>query len=265
MMLENILTPVAAMATLGLLFGAALAFALKIFAVKVDPNMLKILSLLPGVNCGACGSAGCAAFADALAKGETVPAACTVSDDQSRKEIAKLLGLEDQTKVKMVATLLCNGGTRAKDKYVYSGITTCKAATLLFQGQKACTFGCLGFGECIEACPFGALSMGEDGLPVVDEAKCTACGKCLRACPKNLYVLMPVTIRYYVKCSSKDAGGLTMKTCSSGCIGCMKCQKACPSGAVKVESNLARIDPEKCQNIGKCVEVCPTKVIVRRG
>ena len=118
MMMENILIPVGVMAALGLVFGAALALALKIFAVKVDPNMLKILSLLPGVNCGACGSAGCAAFAESLAKGEAVPAACTVSDDRSRKELAKLLGLEDGKKVKMVATLLCNGGTRAKDKYI---------------------------------------------------------------------------------------------------------------------------------------------------
>jgi ferredoxin len=107
--------------------------------------------------------------------------------------------------------------------------------------------------------------MGPDELPIVDEKKCTACGKCVKACPKGLYVLSPVSCKYYVKCSSKDPGGVTAKVCKSGCIGCMKCEKACPAGAAKVESNLARIDPVKCRNIGKCFEVCPTKVIVKRG
>ncbi|MCM8760770.1 MAG: RnfABCDGE type electron transport complex subunit B [Candidatus Omnitrophica bacterium] len=261
----KVMTPVVTMAALGLAFGCALALALKIFAIKVDPTILNILSLLPGVNCGACGSAGCAAFAEILAKGEAMPSACTVSDSEARKKIARLLGIEDAGKVKTSAVVLCNGGQRALNKFEYQGIRTCKAATLIFAGHKACTFGCLGFGDCVEACPFGAISMGPDGLPVVDEGKCTSCGKCVKACPKGLFVLLDTLCRYYVKCSSKDPGGITAKACKAGCIGCMKCEKACPAGAIKVESNLARIDPAKCQNLGKCFEACPTKVITRRG
>ena len=264
-MMMRILTPVAAMAVLGLIFGVGLAYALKLFGVELDPKIFKILAFLPGSNCGACGKAGCAGFAEALAKGEAMPAGCAVSNALARKSIAQLLGLEQVELVKTVAVLLCNGGSRAKDKYVYRGIRSCKAATLQFGGQKACTFGCLGLADCVEACPFGAITMDADELPAVDEVKCTACGKCVKTCPKNLFVLNPDACRYYVKCSSKDKGGATAKVCSSGCISCMKCEKACPTGAAKVESNLARITPAKCQNIGKCFEACPTKVIKKRG
>jgi ferredoxin len=106
--------------------------------------------------------------------------------------------------------------------------------------------------------------MGEGGLPVVDAAKCTACGKCIKACPKTLFELMPIEKKYYVRCASKDAGNVVGKVCRAGCIACGKCEKACPAGAIKVEFNLARIDYRKCQDIGKCFEVCPTKVIAKR-
>lgn len=264
-MIMNILIPVAAMAVLGLVFGVGLAYALKLFGIDIDPMIHKLLALLPGANCGACGKPGCAGFAEALKKGEAMPAGCVVSNEEARKSIAELLGIGHSSKIKTIATVLCNGGKRAKDKYVYQGIRTCKAASLVFGGQKACTFGCLGFGDCVGACPFGAIGMDADELPVVDPAKCTACGNCVKACPKDLYELLPAACGYYVKCRSADPGGVTAKVCKAGCIACMKCEKACPAGAVKVASNLSRIDPGKCQNIGKCFEVCPTKVIKKRG
>lgn len=262
-MLSHILIPVGAMAVLGLIFGVGLAYTLKIFGIEVDPIIFKIMSVLPGANCGACGKAGCAGFAEALKKKEAIPSGCVVSNEEARKSIAELLGIDYKPKVKTIATVLCNGGKRAKDKYSYKGIKTCKAASLVFGGQKVCAFGCLGFGECTEACPFDAIKMGSDDLPMVDPKRCTSCGNCVKACPKSLYVLIPAACNYYVKCSSKDPGAMTAKACKSGCIACFKCEKACPIGAVKVESNLSRIDPQACQNIGKCFEVCPTKVIVK--
>ena len=264
-MMMRILIPVLAMAGLGLVFGIGLAYALKIFGIDADPAIFKILSFLPGSNCGVCGKAGCAGFAEALKRGEALPAGCAVANEEARKAIAELLGLPHTAKVKTVAAVLCNGGIHAADKYEYRGIRTCSAASLVFGGQKACAFGCVGFGDCAKVCPFGAITMGADELPVVDPDKCTACGNCVRACPKNLYRLLPLSCRYYVKCSSNDPGSVTAKVCDAGCIACMKCEKACPSGAAKVEANLSRIDPGKCQNIGKCFEVCPTKVILRRG
>jgi len=263
-MIMQLLIPVAAMALLGLIFGVGIAYALKIFGIELDPAIFKILSRLPGSNCGACGKAGCAGFAEALKKGEAMPAGCVVSNDEARRSIAEILGIEYEPKVKTLATLLCDGGTRAKDKFSYHGIKTCKAATLVFGGYKACVFGCLGFGDCAEACPFDAIKIGADNLPEVEAKRCTACGNCVKACPKKLFVLAPIKNNYYVKCSSTDPGGAVTKACKSGCIACFKCEKACPIGAIKVESNLARIYYDKCQNIGKCYEVCPTKVIKKR-
>ena len=263
-MMADILVPVIAMTGLGLTFGLGLAYALKIFGVEVDPTVALILTKLPGANCGACGKAGCAGFAEALKKGETLPASCVVSNDEARKGIAELLGIAHTPKVKTTATLLCNGGTRAIDKFAYRGIKTCKADTLIFDGHKACAFGCLGFGDCVRVCPFDALRMGEDGLPEVDLDKCTACGNCVRECPKKIFVLTPIKNNYYVKCSSTDPGSVVAKVCKSGCIACHKCEKACPVAAIKVESNLARIYYDKCQNIGECAKVCPTKVIIKR-
>lgn len=263
-MIKNILTPVIAMAALGLVFGLGLAYALKLFRIEVDPKIFKILSMLPGTNCGSCGKAGCAGFAEALAKGEAIPSGCVVSNNEARKALAELLGLTYDANVKMVATVLCNGGTRALDKYKYNGIKSCRAAALIFGGPKACAFGCIGLGDCAEACPFDAISMGPDNIPIIDPEKCTACGKCVKACPKNLYRILPMSVNFYVKCSSGDSGGATMKVCKAGCIACMKCVKACPAGAPKVESNLSKIDAEKCKNLGKCFDVCPTKVITKR-
>jgi Na+-translocating ferredoxin:NAD+ oxidoreductase RNF subunit RnfB len=263
-MMARILTPVLAMASLGLIFGVGLAYALKIFGIELDPGMLRLISMLPGSNCGACGKAGCAGFAEALAKGEAMPAGCVVSSAETRRSIARFLGLNHEEKVKTVATLLCNGGTRAKDKYTYNGIRSCKAASLLFGGYKACGFGCLSLGDCVRECPFGAITIAHDGLPVVDVAKCNSCGKCVRTCPKNLFLILPAACNYYVKCSSRDSGAVTAKVCEFGCVACMKCEKACPTSAIKVESNLSKIDPNKCKNMGRCFEICPTKVIHRR-
>ncbi|MDD5450225.1 MAG: RnfABCDGE type electron transport complex subunit B, partial [Candidatus Omnitrophica bacterium] len=230
-MITQILVPVIAMAAMGIIFGVGLALALKVFGIKGDPNIFKILSLLPGANCGACGRAGCAGFAEALKKGEAIPSGCVVSSEESRRSIAELLGIEYNSKVKTVATLHCNGGTRAGDKYVYRGIKTCKAASLVFGGQKECSFGCLGFGDCAAVCPFGAIKMGEDRLPAVDIKKCTACGNCVKQCPKNLFELLPIEKKYYVKCNSTDPGFIVAKVCRSGCIACGKCEKVCPISA----------------------------------
>ncbi|MBI4336170.1 MAG: RnfABCDGE type electron transport complex subunit B [Candidatus Omnitrophica bacterium] len=264
-MLLNILIPVATMTALGLIFGVGLAYALKIFGIKTDPMVFMLLSKLPGANCGACGRAGCQGFAEALKSGEAIPSGCVVSNDEARRSVAELLGMDYEAKAKSIATLLCNGGKAAKDKYIYKGIETCKADSLVFGGHKACLFGCLGHGDCASVCPFDAITMGADGLPVVNPARCTACGNCVKACPKSLFTLAPPEKRYYVKCNSTDPGPVVARVCKNGCIACGRCEKVCPTKAAKVENNLARINCDKCENIGKCFEVCPTKVIVRRA
>ncbi|MCM8765237.1 MAG: RnfABCDGE type electron transport complex subunit B [Candidatus Omnitrophica bacterium] len=248
---------------LGLLFGFGLAYALKIFRVEEDPRISKLLEILPGANCGACGFAGCLGLAQALAEGRVPPETCAPSGFEAQLKIAEILGQRGgKGKTKLVATLICNGGNAAKDKFIYRGIKTCAGANIFQGGQKICPFGCLGFGDCVMACKFDAMYMDpETNLPVIIEDKCTACGLCIKACPKKILILRPAEKKIYVMCNSADKGALVTKYCKNGCIGCFKCEKVCPSDAIHVKNNLALVDYEKCTLCEECVKVCPTKVI----
>ena len=262
----NYFAPVIILSGLGILFGLSLAYAAKKFHVPLDPKLEKVISTLPGSNCGACGKAGCIGFAEALSKGEVDLNSCAVCEPEAREAIANILSLSLKEKVKTVAVLHCQGGKRVKDKFLYQGMRDCLAATLVLGGHKECYWDCLGFGSCVAVCPFGAISMNEDtGLPVIDESKCTACDNCVKVCPKNLFSLVPVASKIYIACTSQDLGKVVMKACGVGCIGCKKCEKICPEEAIAVVDNLAKIDYSKCNGCLECVKVCPTKVIKQRG
>jgi len=253
---------------LGILFGVSLAYAAKKFSIPMDPTLEKILAKLPGANCGACGKAGCMGFAQALLAGELDVTTCSVAADQNKKDIAGLLGLTLEQKAKLVSSLHCCGGHHAKERYLYEGLKDCLAVSLVLGGQKECRYGCLTYGTCVRACPFGAIEMTGEGYPRVIESKCTACGICVNVCPKGLYALIPFEqekAKIYVACTSKDPGKVVMSVCGVGCIACRRCEKACPHGAVAVIDNLARIDYGKCTGCLECAKVCPTKVIKVRG
>ena len=261
----NYFAPVLTLGGLGILFGLSLAYASKKFYVSLDPKLEKVIAALPGANCGACGKAGCVAFAEALSKDEVDLGLCTVCDSESRETIANILNLSLKEKVKTVAVLHCQGGNKVKDKFIYQGMQDCIAASLVLGGHKGCDWGCLGFGTCERACPFGAITMNkETGLPEVDENKCTACGKCVEACPKDLFELIEVDKPVYIACRSHDMGKAVMDVCKVGCIGCKKCEKACDAGEIKVIDNLAVIDYEKYINCDNVVDVCPTHAILTR-
>jgi Na+-translocating ferredoxin:NAD+ oxidoreductase subunit B len=257
----EILIPVITLGLLGLVFGVGLSIASKAFAVKIDPRLEKIHGLLPGANCGACGGAGCFGFAESLLSGKMPLDACKVVDEKNKEEIARVLDQKIEKKTKKIAVLHCNAGTRVKDKYDYTGIKDCVAANSLMHGPKACVFGCIGFGTCVRVCPFGALSMSADGLPVVDSRKCRACNKCVTACPKKLFFLKAVNQPVYVACSSHASGKDTKTVCPVGCIACRLCEKACKFDAIHVMDNLAVIDYHKCTSCRECVKVCPCKTI----
>ena len=261
----DILIPILTLGFLGLFFGVGLAIASKKLAVKVDPRLEQVHGLLPGSNCGACGGAGCFGFAEGLLSGKFSAEACRVSSDKIKEEIAKLLGKNLEKKVKKIVALYCNGGKRVKNKFLYKGIEDCVSANLVLGGQKACFWGCLGFGTCEKVCPFDALKMSEEGLPVVDPKKCKACNKCVVACPKKLFLLVPVNNKVYVACSSGDSGKDTKAVCPVGCIACKLCEKSCKFDAIHVVDNLAVIDYNKCTSCGECVKVCPMKTIRTRG
>jgi len=261
MIMESVLV----LGALGLGFGIFLAFFSKKFEVKKDPKVDEVLKVLVGANCGACGYAGCAAYAEAVVMNNDVPVdLCVPGQKAVAEKVAKIVGREaGEKKVQLVAQLKCAGGKEeANIKCEYKGVETCKAASLLANGPKSCSYGCIGFGDCVKACSFNALSMGEKGLPVVNKEKCVACGACVKECPKNLFRLVPKDKKIHVLCSSKDIGKVVINVCKVGCIACKICEKNCPADAIHVKDNLADIDYSKCTMCGKCVEVCPRKIIL---
>ena len=244
---------------LGLAFGLGLAYVARRFHVHEDPRIGEVHNLLPRIDCGACGFAGCRAYAEAVVKGRAGPGECVPGGADTAKAVAAYLGVEAQVKERLVAVLRCNG-RRVADRFEAVGIEECRAAVLLHGGQKACPYGCLGFGDCARVCPVDAIIM-EGGFPRVIEARCIACGACVRACPNGLFALLPAAKRVHVLCSSHARGAEVRKVCEVGCIACMRCEKVCPTGAAKVEDFLARIDPQTCTHCGQCVEACPMKTI----
>ena len=260
----EILIPILTLGFLGLVFGLGLAIASKRFAVQADPRLERIHGLLPGSNCGACGGAGCFGLAEAVLTGKKDISACRVAAENTKEQIAGLLGKKLEKKVKTIATLHCNGGRKVKNRFLYQGIEDCVAANLVLGGQKECVWGCLGFGTCVGVCPFGAIKMSEEGLPIVDTDKCKACNKCVEVCPKKIFSLIPFTHNVYVACSSHDLGKETKAVCPVGCIACKKCEQVCPVDAIHVIDNLAVIDYNKCTSCGECVKVCPMKTIQTR-
>jgi len=260
----EILIPILTLGFLGLIFGVGLAIASKRLTVQVDPRLDRIHGLLPGSNCGACGGAGCFGFAELILGGKAKIDACRVANDEAKEKIAQVLGRKLEKGEKAVAILHCGGGKKVKDRFLYEGIEDCVAANLVLGGQKECVWGCLGFGDCEKVCPFGAIKMSHEGLPIVDKNKCKACNKCVLVCPKKIFSLIPLKHTVYVVCSSHDLGKDTRAVCPVGCIACKKCEQACPLDAIHVIDNLAIIDYAKCTSCAKCIEVCPVKCIIRR-
>jgi len=252
------------MGGLGVLFGLGLALASRFFHVDTDPRIEAVSELLSGANCGACGYAGCEAYAEAVVRGES-PDLCVVGGDEVARAVAKIMGLEmEGSRQAMRAVVHCQGGTdRCASRFVYDGIEDCKAANLLQGGPKACEYGCLGYGTCVAACPFDAITMGDDRIPVIDWSRCTGCGSCVKACPRGLIELVPDTITTYVACSSQDRGKAVKTVCAVGCISCWLCVKQSPEGAVEKNGNLPRLTYCEGADYTKAIEKCPMKCFVK--
>lgn len=258
----EILKAVASLGILGLVFGAVLGIAGKIFAVKTDERVEKIVDALPGANCGGCGYSGCGACAEAIVEGKAKVSACPVGGDKTAEIIAEVMGVKADNTVRYRAVVGCVGTCEhVKTNYIYEGDADCRSAILLGGGDKACNFGCLGLGSCVKACKFNAIKI-VDGVAVIDPDLCVACGMCAEACPKNIISLIPYDEKFWVLCANKDKGPKTRENCEKGCIGCKICEKNCLTGAIKVDGFLAKIDYNKCTNCGICSEKCPRKIIV---
>ena len=247
---------------LGIIASLGLGIASKKFAVEVDPKVEAINEALPQANCGGCGYAGCMNFAEAVVKGEAPPDGCVAGGEEVTKKVGEILGVEVSAGIRKVAVVKCSGTyENCGTKFNYLGVKDCRAANTIAGGFKDCAYGCLGLGSCVKVCPFDAITMGEHGLPVVDENKCTGCGNCVKNCPRGVIELVPINKKVRVLCVSHDKGNVVRKLCKAGCIGCGRCEKICPVNAIKIINNLATIDFDKCLNCGLCVTVCPQKVI----
>ncbi len=249
------------MSLLGVTFGIGLAIASRRLAVEVDPRIEQVSEALPGLNCGACGYAQCAAYAEALVKSEAQVGLCSPGGEEVASLVGTILGLKVEIATPRVAVLRCHR-LNCPERYHYDGLDDCRGAELLQAGFLACHYGCLGLGTCVEACQFEALVMGKDGLPQVMEENCVACGACVRVCPRNLFTLESISDYIHVRCSSHDRGALSRKVCERSCIVCRLCERECPVDAITMVHNLAVIDQEKCIRCGRCVQVCPNEVIV---
>ncbi len=242
----------------GVLMGALLAVASHFMAVPEDETVVKLRKCLPGANCGACGYTGCDDYAKALAEGQAKPNLCIPGGGDSAGAISEILGVEAEAPITLMAVVACNGNRDANpERPAYDGMQTCKAAAVSWGGPNACPTGCLGFGDCMAACPHGAIGV-KNGVAVVNPRLCVGCGLCASACPKRIIFLETAGKRAVNICSNREKGAICRKTCKNACIACGKCEKLCPNDAVHVIDNLAVVDPTRCTACGLCVEGCPT-------
>ncbi len=256
--MNTILIAFAVVSAVGLIAGILLAVISHFFGVEEDETVRAVRDLLPGVNCGACGYKGCDDYAAAVAAKEAAPNLCVPGAADTAFAIGELLGVEVEAPKDVVAFVHCNGNCEATSrKNAYDGISTCKAASMLYGGPDACRFGCLGLGDCAEVCPADAICE-KDGIAHVDTSRCLGCGLCVETCPKHIISLVPQHTRTVVMCHNQDSGAAARKVCTNACIGCKKCEKNCPENAITVANNLATINYDLCTGCRKCVEGCPT-------
>jgi Na+-translocating ferredoxin:NAD+ oxidoreductase RNF subunit RnfB len=265
--MNTIISTVVVLSSLGILLAVILYVVAQKFKVFEDPRIDEVVEILPGANCGGCGYAGCRAFAETLVGSDDISALlCPVGGSSVMTKAAEHLGKVATVKDPMVAVVRCAGSCEVRPKTNrFDGAKSCLVMTTTFSGDTGCSFGCLGQGDCVVSCRFDAIRINpETMLPEVDDEQCTACGSCVKACPKFIIELRkkgPKNRRIFVSCVNKDKGGVAKKSCGAACIGCTKCQKVCPFEAIDIANNLAYIDHTKCRLCRKCVSECPTNAI----
>lgn len=248
------------LAGIGIVFGLIIALIAKKFSVETNPLIDEVDEELPKGQCGACGYPGCRQYAENVVLDPAVPAnLCTPGGELVARTVARLTGKEAKAVSKLKAHLYCGASKDMNNcvmKYRYDGIEDCESANMVYHGDKACEYGCLGYGTCEKKCPYDAIKMSDKGLPIIDEIKCVGCGICIGICPRRVLLLVPEYTKSVVKCRNHDKGARTSKVCTVGCIGCGICVKTCPNGGIKLEENLAVVNNEICKT---CIDpVCLT-------
>jgi len=259
---QAILGSVAILGGVGLTFGTLIALANRKLRVWEDPRIESVTDILPGANCGACGYAGCRAFAEAAVEGIVAPAGCTVMGEGEVDDVAAMIGVDAGEAVKRAARLLCAGGSQvAPRKAIYDGLESCAAAVAVSGGGKACSWGCVGLSDCAVSCDFDAIRMNEFDLPEVDIELCTACGDCVDACPLDLFVLMPLDHKLIVQCKNLLEGDAATDVCAVACDACGRCAADAPE-VVLISNGLAIVDYEAIDRATPAATArCPTGAI----
>lgn len=260
--MNGVIIAIVVVTLIGLVCGVVLSIASKLMAVPTDEHIQMVRECLPGANCGACGFAGCDAYAEAVAKDPSIGAnKCVPGGADTAKAIGAVLGIDAGDVVPMVANVACGGNcNNSGDKYIWEGAATCKSVKMLFGGKNICSFGCLGYGDCAKACPEKAISI-IDGISRIDMNRCVGCGLCFKTCPMNIIHMIPRDARVTVECSNKTRGKVAMSVCKVSCIACGKCAKNCPVNAIEMVDDLPVIDYGKCIGCRKCATDCPRKSI----
>lgn len=266
--MNTVLITIISLSLIGALAAVILYFVARKFKVFEDPRIDIVEGVLPGANCGGCGYPGCRGFAEACVKADELGGLfCPVGGNDCMASVASVLGKQAVEKDPEVAVIRCSGSPEHRMRTnVYDGAATCIIAHNTYAGDTACEYGCLGMGDCVVVCDFDAIHMNpETLLPEVIDDKCTACGACVKACPRDIIELRRKNKKdrkIFVSCVNTAKGPVAKKACEVACIGCKACFKVCPHDAIVVENFLAYIDPVKCKLCRKCVVVCPTNSIL---
>ena len=260
--MTSIILAIGIVTGVGLVAGLGLAVAASALHVREDARVEEVLGVLPQVNCGACGFAGCSSYAEAIVNNGAAGNLCTPGGDAAARAVAAILGTQAEAVADRKALVRCGGALeRCKQSFEYQGEQTCAAASLFYGGPKQCGYGCLGFGDCARACSYHAISI-VNGVAVVDQDICVGCAMCAAACLKHIIGITETRGKAVNRCCSAAAGPVTRRQCGAGCIGCKLCEKNCPRGAIIVKDHLAHVDPALCTGCGLCQAHCPTKCLV---
>ena len=241
----SLVVSMSSMGGIGALFAIGLAFADVKLRVEEDPRIERIIEELPGANCGGCGLPGCGAFAESIVNASSPITACPVNTADGAEEIGLIMGITVEATEKTTARVLCKGGnaeTAVKGEYL--GLQTCIGGHLFGGADKLCQYGCLGFGDCVKSCQFDAIMIGDNGLPIVDDDKCTGCGNCETACPRDIMEVHPMSHNIFIFCKSHDEAKFARTACIKSCVGCGSCVKGVEEGQIIMENNLPVINYE---------------------
>jgi Na+-translocating ferredoxin:NAD+ oxidoreductase RNF subunit RnfB len=246
---------------IGLFAGFLICLISLKFAMEENPMVEEIINLLPGANCGACGLAGCANFASEIASSKNGDLYCPVGGSAVADKISQIIGVS--IKARSVAVVVRCNGTRDNTNLVanYGGTKSCSLANVIFAGSSGCPYGCLKYGDCVNSCKFGALTIVDGDVPRVDESKCVACGLCIKGCPRGLLEFRRKGPKVYVACSNHEKGPDARKNCKVACIGCGKCMRAASSELVVIDRYLSYIKDIDSVSASTLIEGCPTKAI----